>query len=124
MADPKGTKEAAEKVEAYFDSQILWGEEQRALREILKEFPFSEVIKWRFPTYIYGGKNLVAIAGFKSYFGLWFFEGANLSDPANMLINAQPGKTKMMRQWRMKTAGEIDKSMIKNYLSEVIRLNY
>lgn len=123
MADPKVTNEITEKVETYFSQQTLWVQEQQSLRAILNDFPFSEDIKWRFPTYIYGGKNLVAIAAFKSYFGLWFFEGATLTDSAGVLINAQPGKTKMMRQWRMMGTQEIDEDLIRIYLTEVIQLN-
>lgn len=123
MAKPIDPKAVAEKVETYFANQTLWVEEQKTLRAILKEFPFSEAIKWRFPTYSYDGKNLVGIGAFKSYFGLWFFEGADLSDPSKILINAQPGKTKMMRQWRMTDVEEIDEGLIKTYLREVIDLN-
>lgn len=120
VPDPKAT---VEKVETYFAEQTLWAEEQKTLRAILQEFPFSEAIKWRFPTYSFNGKNLVGIGAFKSYFGLWFFEGADLSDPSKVLINAQPGKTKKMRQWRMTEAAEIDEGLIKTYLREVIDLN-
>jgi uncharacterized protein YdeI (YjbR/CyaY-like superfamily) len=43
---------------------------------------------------------VVGIGSFKSYFGLWFHQGALLSDDENVLINAQEGKTKALRQWR------------------------
>jgi len=123
MAKSIDPKEVAEKVDSYFAAQTLWVEEQKALRSHLLKFPFSEAIKWRIPTYSYNGANLVSIGAFKSYFGLWFFEGAKLSDPNKVLINAQPGKTKMMRQWRMTDASQINDVLIRSYLAEVIELN-
>jgi uncharacterized protein YdeI (YjbR/CyaY-like superfamily) len=39
----------------------------------------------------------VGIGGFKSYFGLWFHQGALLTDKAGVLINAQEGRTKALR---------------------------
>lgn len=123
MAKSIDPKVAAEKVDTYFAAQSLWVEEQKVLRSHLSEFPFSEAIKWGIPTYSYDGRNLVGIGAFKSYFGLWFFGGAELSDPGKVLINAQPGKTKMMRQWRMTDASQINDLLIKSYLAEVIELN-
>lgn len=82
--------ESADRVKAYFYNQALWVEEQNALRTVLIEFPFSESIKWRFPTYSYNKTNLIATAAYKNYFGLWFFEGAKLDDLQGVLSNAQP----------------------------------
>jgi uncharacterized protein YdeI (YjbR/CyaY-like superfamily) len=107
-------------VEEYFEEISLWPEEQRRLREIVTSFPFDEVMKWLFPTYSLNGKNCVAIVGFKGYFGLWFFEGSKLDDPHNFLMNAQPGKTKLMRQWRMKNIDDIRPKLIQEYISETI----
>ena len=67
--------------------------ELERLREILNSTKLEEDVKWGMPVYTYNGKNVVGIGGFKSYFGLWFFEGASLKDDANVLMNAQPGKT-------------------------------
>lgn len=119
MVDSEAS-EKAKRVETYFESQTIWENEQAALRDILKSFPLSEAIKWRFPTYSLGKTNLIGIGGFKSYFGLWFFEGAKLDDPHNVLINAQPGKTKMMRQWRMHHFDDINPEHIKAYIAETI----
>jgi len=110
-------------VEEYFENISLWPEEQRELRDILKFFELDEAMKWLFPTYSLKGKNIVAIVGFKTYFGLWFFEGAKLDDRQGVLTNAQPGKTKLMRQWRMKTSGDnIQPDLIHEYIREAIRI--
>ncbi len=62
------------------------------------------------------------MAGFKSYFGLWFHQGALLKDQKNYLINAQEGRTKALRQWRMQTAEDIRPAIIKSYVKEAIKL--
>ncbi|MBK7633096.1 MAG: hypothetical protein IPJ13_01585 [Saprospiraceae bacterium] len=43
---------------------------------------------------------MVGLAAFKSYTGIWFFQGGLLDDKQQFLMNAQEGKTKAMRQWR------------------------
>jgi uncharacterized protein YdeI (YjbR/CyaY-like superfamily) len=82
----------------------------------------TETVKWGVPVYTFEGKNIVGIAGFKSYAGLWFFQGALLKDKKKKLINAQTGKTKALRQWRFKSVKEIEaeSKTIKQYLEEAI----
>lgn len=57
---------------------------------------------------------------FKPYFGLWFHQGATLKDTSKKLINAQEGKTKALRQWRMSHANEIKPTIIRRYVKESI----
>lgn len=68
------------------------------------------------------GKNVVSIAGFKNFFAIWFFQGALLSDSENKLINAQEGKTKLMRQWRFTSKEQINEDQIRRYIAEAIRI--
>ena len=56
------------------------------------------------------------------YCGLWFFQGALLSDPESVLFNAQVGKTKALRQWRFQSKKEINSRLIKAYVQEAITL--
>ena len=109
-------------VDDFINSAQHFRSELERLREILNETKLEEDVKWGMPVYTFNGKNVVGIGGFKSYFGLWFFEGASLEDEANVLINAQPGKTKAMRQWRMTSAKEIKPTVIKRYVREAISL--
>ena len=90
------------------------------LREILLSTGLKEELKWSAPCYTYQGKNIVGIGAFKSYFGLWFHQGASLTDPENVLINAQEGKTKALRQWRFTNKKEIKVRTIKAYVKEAI----
>ena len=92
------------------------------LRGILNSMDLDECLKWSFPCYTHNGQNVVGIGSFGSYFGLWFFQGALLKDEHEVLVNAQEGKTKAMRQWRMKSAKEIKVRQIKSYVKEAIEL--
>lgn len=112
----------ARSVDDYIDNAEHWQAELVRLREILKTTGLEETVKWGGPCYTWKGKNVVGIGGFKSYFGLWFFEGAGLEDKEEVLINAQPGKTKMLRQWRMTSADEIRPAVIKKYVKEAAAL--
>ena len=82
----------------------------------------TEEIKWGAPCYTFDGKNVVGMAGFKSYFGLWFHQGALLADDADVLINAQEGTTRALRQWRMQSVKEIRPAIIRRYVKEAIQL--
>jgi uncharacterized protein YdeI (YjbR/CyaY-like superfamily) len=109
-------------VDEYVASREHWQDEIRRVREILLSTPLTEDVKWGAPCYTFDDKNVVGIGGFKSYFGLWFFHGASLKDPKKVLINAQEGKTKALRQWRMKSAKEIKPAVIRAYVREAIQL--
>ena len=112
----------ARTADEFFAAADLWGDELPRLRDILLATPLSEEIKWGGPCYTYNGKNVVGIGAFKSYFGLWFYQGALLKDDKQVLINAQEGKTRALRQWRMTSAKDIKPSIIKRYVREAISL--
>ena len=96
-------------------------DEQR-LRAILDATPLTAEIKWGAPCYTFNGKNVVGLMAFKSYFGLWFHQGVALKDEASVLINAQEGKTKALRQWRMTSVKDIKPAIVKRYLKEAIEI--
>ena len=110
-------------VDEFIETRERWQKEVAKLREILLSMKLGEAIKWNFPCYMHDGKNVVGLGGFKSYFGLWFFEGASLSDTDRVLVNAQDGKTKALRQWRMLSAKEIKVRKIKAYVNEAIEVS-
>ena len=96
--------------------------ELRQLREILCGTALTEEIKWGAPCYTYKGKNVVGVGAYKAYVGLWFYQGALLTDKNKVLINAQEGKTKALRQWRMQSAQDIKPALIRRYVKEAIKL--
>lgn len=109
-------------VDEYIANTSQWSDELRRLREILLSSGLTEEVKWGSPCYTACGRNVVGMAAFKSYFGLWFFQGALLGDDRKKLVNAQQGKTKALRQWRMTTAREIEATTIKRYVNEAIAI--
>ncbi len=112
--------EMSKTVEEYLEKNPEYTKELTKLREIIHKTELVETVKWGIPTYTINGKNVVGIGAFKSYAGLWFFQGSFLKDPQNLLINAQEGKTKGMRQMRFENAEHIDERIVKEYLLEAI----
>ena len=108
------------KVDLYIDKKEKWKQELHFLRSIFSELPLEETLKWGAPTYVFNGKNVVGMAAFKNYFGLWFFQGALLKDKHKVFINAQEGKTKAMLQWRFNSLEEVKPALIKEYVLESI----
>lgn len=90
------------------------------LRRLAKKAGLEETIKWGSPVYMKDGKNILGLGAFKSYAGIWFFQGALLEDKAGVLINAQEGRTKAQRQWRFSDISEINETLISAYISEAI----
>ena len=109
-------------VDEFLSGATAWKPELTKLRDILRKTGLSEEVKWGAPCYTHKGKNVVGIGGFKSYFGLWFHQGALLKDDAKVLVNAQEGKTKALRQWRMSSPKEIKPAVIRRYVKEAMGL--
>ena len=110
----------AKSVEDYIANAGNWQDELIRLRKVLCSTSLNEEVKWGAPCYTWKSKNIVGIGAFKSYFGLWFHQGALLKDDKKVLINAQEGKTRALRQWRMTSSSEIKPSIIKRYVKEAI----
>lgn len=108
-------------VDDFIAQSDKWQPELVQLRKIIAATPLVEEVKWGIPCYTHNGKNVVGIGAFKSYFGLWFYQGALLMDENKVLINAQEGKTKALRQWRMQSTKDIKPNVIKRYVKESIQ---
>lgn len=98
-----------------------WKNELGKLRSLLLTTELEEKIKWGFPVYTLKNKNVIGLGAFKSYVGLWFYQGVFLKDEKKVLINAQEGKTKAMRQWRFSSEKEMDEKLISVYILEAIQ---
>jgi len=109
-------------VDTYIKNATHWQDELVKLRKVLTGTNMEECVKWGAPCYTHNGKNVIGLGAFKSYVGLWFFQGGLLKDPNKVLTNAQPGKTKAMRQWRFTSAKDIKITPIKAYIKEAIAL--
>jgi uncharacterized protein YdeI (YjbR/CyaY-like superfamily) len=90
------------------------------LRELIGLTELKETVKWGIPVYTINDKNVLGIAAFKTYVGLWFYNGSFLKDDAGVLVNASEGVTKAMRQWRFTSVKEIDDKLVLKYVNEAI----
>lgn len=98
----------------------LWREELDLLFEIVRSTELEETTKWGGPCFVINGKNVLGIGGFKSYVGIWFYQGVFMKDPLKVLVNASEGKRKAMRQWRFQSKKEMNEKQIRAYIAEAI----
>src|SRR5262245_15246624 len=97
-----------------------WVKEVMLLRELALSVGLEETIKWGGPCYTYNGKNVLGLGGFKNYACIWFWQGSFLSDPDKVLVNANEGRTRGLRQWRFASMKEIKPTKVKAYMKEAV----
>ncbi|MXY50834.1 MAG: hypothetical protein F4Y38_16260 [Gemmatimonadetes bacterium] len=107
-------------VEDYLDGHVEWRSLLGRLRAIMNECEVEETVKWGQPCYTHEGKNVAGIGAFKEFVSVWFFQGALLRDEQGVLVNAQEGRTRAMRQWRFQAVEEIDEPQLRAYVAESI----
>jgi uncharacterized protein YdeI (YjbR/CyaY-like superfamily) len=107
-------------VDHYIEAHMERRDELKKIRKILLSSELKETTKWGLPVYTYNDKNIVGMGSFKSYTGIWFFQGALLKDPYGILVNAQEGKTKALRQMRFNSIEEIEDKIVREYIKEAI----
>ena len=103
-----------------WDKVNQWGEELTLLREIIQKTELIETNKWGGEIYTINNKNVIGIGGFKNYFTIWFWNGVFLKDEAKVLVNANEGVTKGLRQWRFISAADINEKLVLHYINEAI----
>ena len=97
-----------------------WHEEIKLLKSIVEKTELQHAIKWGIDVYTLNGQNILGIAPFKAYIGIWFYNGVFMSDPLNVFVNAQEGKTKALRQWRFFSKEDIVPDQVLSYIKEAI----
>ena len=107
-------------VDGYILKKDKWQNELKLLRRLLNATELEETVKWGSPCYTINGKNVVSVGAFKEFVALWFFQGALLKDKDKVLINAQEGTTKALRQWRFFAVDEIHPQQVQKYVKEAI----
>lgn len=112
---------AVKSAKEYIENHPYWRAELEQFREMLLGTELTETIKWGVPVYTFQGKNIVGTAAFKNHIALWFYQGALLKKNTDLLINAQEGKTKALRQIRFKKGDPIKKELLQNYVLEAIQ---
>lgn len=111
------------KVDWFFDKATKWKKEYEKLRTIVLGCGLVEELKWGCPCYVFEGKNIVLIHGFKEYCALLFFKGALLNDPEHILIQ-QTQNVQAARQIRFTDLKEITRveKKLKAYIYEAIEV--
>ena len=104
----------------YWNKNHLWETELEVLKDIISKTELVETTKWGGIVYTFNKRNVIGLGGFKDYFTIWFYNGVFLKDEQNLLINAQEGVTKSLRQWRFTSKDEINKKLILAYIAEAI----
>lgn len=112
---------AAKNVEEYIQTHSKWEKALRELHEMMLTTELEPTIKWGAPVYTINGKNVVGIGAFQNHYGIWFFNGALLKENTSLLVNAQEGKTKALRQIRFEKGDEIKTSILLPYVKEAIQ---
>lgn len=103
-----------------WDKVNSWSEELEFLKSIIAKTELVETTKWGGIVYVLDNKNVIGIGGFKNYFTIWFFNGVFLKDEKKVLVNAQEGVTKLLRQWRFTSKDDIDEVLVLDYIHEAI----
>lgn len=112
---------AVKSVKEYIENHPDWKAELENLCELLRTTELAETIKWGVPVYTFQGKNIVGTAAFKNHIALWFYQGALLKKNTDLLVNAQEGKTKALRQIRFEKGDPIHIELLRNYVLEAIQ---
>ncbi|RYJ42905.1 YdeI/OmpD-associated family protein [Flavobacterium beibuense] len=99
-----------------------WTEELELLKSIINKTPLTETTKWGGIVYTYNDKNVLGIGGFKNFFTIWFFKGVFLKDEKGVLVNANEGNTKSLRQWRFTSTEEVNEKEVLKYINEAIEV--
>lgn len=110
----------SKKVDAYIEKHEKWKQQLSAMREILNATELVEEVKWGSPSYTLDKSILISIVGFKNHCAMWFHQGAFLKDAESVLVNAQEGTTKGMRQLRLEDGDKLNKTLLKKYTKETI----
>ena len=65
-------------------------------------------------------QNVIGVEAFKNHIGIWFHQGVLLSDPFNIMINAQEGKMKAMRSIQITKDKPLDEKILRINITEAI----
>jgi len=111
------------KVEEFLRTTSKWHQEFEKMRAIILEYDVVEELKWGVPCYLYQGKNLDLIHGFKEYCAILFLQGALFQDPKHILVQ-QTQNVQAGRQMRFTSTTEIEDriSFIQDFLLQAMEV--
>ena len=91
------------------------------IRSIYLACGLKEEFKWGGPCYSHHGL-VCSIGAFKKHVGAWFFQGALLSDPEQIMQKAQDN-TKALRSIKYTSLEELNEVVLEKYVKEAMLLN-
>lgn len=103
-----------------WNRNAYWQQEIEKLKDLLATTELVETTKWGGIVYTLNGKNVLGLGGFKNYFTIWFFNGVFLKDELGVLVNANEGVTKGLRQWRFAQWNAVNAQEVLHYVHEAI----
>lgn len=92
----------------------------RQLIGVMEQTELTASIKWGAPVYSLDGKNVIGLGAFKNHIAIWFFQGVFLKKNTVLLVNAQEGKTRALRQIKFERNDNISNASIIPYIKEAI----
>lgn len=110
----------AKKVDAYIEKHEKWSDQLEVMRDVLRSSELVEAVKWGSPSYSLDNSILISLVGFKNHCAIWFHQGVFLEDATSVLVNAQEGTTKGMRQLRIEEGSKLNRTLVKAYVIETI----
>ena len=112
-----------EKVDDFLAVQKKWQAELTKLRKIALACNLEEGFKWKHPCYMFRGKNICLIHGFKEYVAIMFMKGSLLQDSEGILYQ-QTDQVQSGRQIRFTNIQEIAEieATLKQYIFEAIEV--
>jgi uncharacterized protein YdeI (YjbR/CyaY-like superfamily) len=111
------------KVDAFLRGRKTWRKEFTKLRAIILACGLDEEMKWGWPCYSLGDKNIILMHGFKDYCAVLFHKGSLLKDPKGVLIQ-QTKNVQAARQIRFTSLADVVKQekTLKAYVREAIEV--
>lgn len=97
-----------------------WHDAIERIKSVISRTELIETIKWGTEVYTMNGQNVLGIGRFKSHLAVWFYNGVFLKDERKLLVNAQEGKTKALRQWRFFATEDVNEQLLVEYIAEAI----
>ncbi len=97
-----------------------WQSELDFVKLIVEKTELTHHIKWGIDVYAYNKWNIIGIAPFKNFLGIWFYDGVFMKDPENKFISGPEVKPKALRQCRFTSLEELKKFNLKAYINESI----
>ena len=122
LAKKKAAKDFGPLVDEYVESLSGWQRDvAKGLRKLIKASSqgLIEEVKWGYPFYTSGGKNVCAFMHMRDTVNFVLCRGADLEDPGDLI----EGTGRSMRHVKLRRLKDLRKGPFQKFIRETIRLN-